>query len=333
MTGRTVHGSTTEMIQAVAAGRPVRHLAGDDPPGESDESGEASGALLIEDERFRIQRIGRPLDWVMRALGDGADGSAPWTVRMWQGGLLDRLPRSVDHTIAGVAWDPTTEIADLLVRDVRAPVPHDLDLDAHRAVLDHMAALHARFWHFTDPVGLAPAGARYTALAPATGIREAGDGADALVVGWAALAADQPEAHEVALSLAVEPAPLLAAFDGLPTTLVNGDWRLGNARPVDAGHTVLLGWGWAGAAGSCVDLAGYLALNAGRLPESKNATIEAFRAALHRHKIDTADWWDRQLDLALLGAFVQLGWSKTTDRLELAWWIERVLPTARTLPT
>ncbi|SNT46021.1 hypothetical protein SAMN05421812_106325 [Asanoa hainanensis] len=324
MTGRTVHGSTTEMIKAVAAGRPVRQEASADPPGDP---------LFIDGEPFRIERIGRPLDWVMRALGDGADGSLPWTVRMWQGGLLDRLPRSVDHTIVGVAWDPATQIAELLVRDERAPVPHDLDLDAHRAVLDHMAALHKRFWHLTDPVGLAPPGARYTALAPATGIREAGDGADALVVGWAALAADQPEAHEVALSLAVEPAPLLAAFDGLPTTLVNGDWRLGNARPVDAGHTVLLGWGWAGIAGSCVDLAGYLALNAGRLPESKNATIEAFRAALHRHKIDTAGWWDRQLELALLGAFVQLGWSKTTDTTELAWWLDRVLPTARTLPT
>ncbi|MEV0713378.1 hypothetical protein [Asanoa sp. NPDC050611] len=330
MTGRAVHGSTTEMIQAVAAGRPVRREAAGDPPGDGDPVPET---LLIGDERFRIERIGRPLDWVMRALGDGADGRAPWTVLLWQGGLLDRLPRTVDHTIAGVSWDPTTEIADLLVLDEpRSSVPWEIDLDSHHRVLDHMAALHARFWHFTDPVGLAPPGARYTALAPSTGIREAGSGADGLVVGWAALAADQPEAHEVALALAVEPAPLLAAFDGLPTTLVNGDWRVGNLRPLADGRTALLGWGWAGAAGCCVDLAGYLALNAGKLPETKNATIEAYRVALQRHKIDTAGWWDRQLELALLGAFVQLGWSKTTDRPELAWWIDRVMPTARTLP-
>ena len=329
MTGRTVHGSTTEMIQAVAAGRPVRREQVDDPAGNPDSTREV---LLIGDERFRVERIGRPLGWVPRALGDGADGRPPWTVLMWQGGLLDRLPRTVDHTIAGVAWDPTTEIADLLVLDDQTSVPWDIDLEMHHRVLDHMAALHARFWHFTDPVGLAPPGARYTALTPATGIREANDGADALVVGWAALAADQPEAHAAALALAVDPAPLLAAFDGLPTTLVNGDWRFGNARPTDDGRTVLSGWGWAGAAGSCVDLASYLALNAGRLPESKNDTIEAFRVALERRKIDTAGWWDRQLELALLGAFVQLGWSKTTDQLELAWWVDRVLPTARTLP-
>ncbi|GIF71043.1 hypothetical protein [Asanoa siamensis] len=330
MTGRTVHGSTTEMIQAVAAGRPVRRDEPLDPPGDPDPAPET---LLIGDERFRIERLGRPLDWVMRALGDGADGRAPWTVLLWQGGLLDRLPRTVDHTIAGVSWDPTTQIADLLVLDEpRSSVPWDIDLETHHRLLDHMAAMHARFWHFTDPVGLGPPGARYTALAPSTGIREAGSGADGLVVGWAALAADQPAAHEAALALAVDPAPLLAAFDGLPTTLVNGDWRVGNLRPLADGRTALLGWGWAGAAGSAVDLAGYLALNAGKLPESKNATIDAFRAALERHKIDTAGWWDRQLELALLGAFVQFGWSKTTDPTELAWWIDRVLPTARTLP-
>ena len=47
--------------------------------------------------------------------------------------------------------------------------------------------------------------------------------------------------------------------------------------------------------------------------------------------VDTAGWWDRQLELALLGAFVQLGWSKAGDPAELAWWTERVVATARTL--
>ena len=34
---------------------------------------------------------------------------------------------------------------------------------------------------------------------------------------------------------------------------------------------------------------------------------------------------------ALLGAFVQLGWSKTGDPAELAWWTDRVVPTAARL--
>jgi hypothetical protein len=47
--------------------------------------------------------------------------------------------------------------------------------------------------------------------------------------------------------------------------------------------------------------------------------------------VQTAGWWDRQLDLALLGGFLQLGWSKTGDPVELGWWVDRVLPVAREL--
>jgi hypothetical protein len=80
-----------------------------------------------------------------------------------------------------------------------------------------------------------------------------------------------------------------------------------------------------------VDLAWYLAVNCDRLPESKEDTIAASRAALERRGVDTAAWWDTQLELALLGGFVQLGWSKTGNPHELSWWTERVLPTARSL--
>jgi len=72
-------------------------------------------------------------------------------------------------------------------------------------------------------------------------------------------------------------------------------------------------------------------VNCDRLPESKEATITGYRDALARHGVDVAGWFDRQLELALLGAFVQLGWSKTDGGPELAWWVERVLPTAREL--
>ena len=47
--------------------------------------------------------------------------------------------------------------------------------------------------------------------------------------------------------------------------------------------------------------------------------------------VSTAGWWERQLELALLGAFVQLGWSKTGDPAELAWWVDQVLPTGTAL--
>ena len=50
---------------------------------------------------------------------------------------------------------------------------------------------------------------------------------------------------------------------------------------------------------------------------------DAFRAALRRRGVDTADWWDRQLDLCLLGAVVQFGWEKALgDGDELDWWCD-----------
>jgi hypothetical protein len=78
-------------------------------------------------------------------------------------------------------------------------------------------------------------------------------------------------------------------------------------------------------------VAWYLAVNCDRLPMSKEDTIVAFRRRLEEYGVPTAGWWDRQLNLALLGAFLQLGWSKTGDPVELGWWVERVLPVAREL--
>ncbi len=111
-----------------------------------------------------------------------------------------------------------------------------------------------------------------------------------------------------------------------------GDWKFGNLGSWPDGRTVLLDWAWPGQAGPCVDLAWYLAVNCDRLPESKEDTIEVYRSALAARAIATAPWWERALELALLGAFVQLGWSKAGDQAELTWWLDRVLATARSLP-
>lgn len=42
-------------------------------------------------------------------------------------------------------------------------------------------------------------------------------------------------------------------------------------------------------------------------------------------------WPGRATPLALLGGFLQLGWSKTGDLAELDWWLSRVAPVARDL--
>ena len=76
----------------------------------------------------------------------------------------------------------------------------------------------------------------------------------------------------------------------------------------------------------CHDLLWYAALNRARLPvgHSKESTIEDLRAALERHGVDTAGWWDRQLGLCTLGTLVQFGWEKALgDVEELGWWCDR----------
>jgi thiamine kinase-like enzyme len=145
--------------------------------------------------------------------------------------------------------------------------------------------------------------------------------------GWAALRDLDPTAAEFGLALSADPTPLARAMADGPHTLVHGDWKFGNLGTLHDGRTVLLDWAWPGEASPCVDLAWYLGVNCDRLPESKEDTIDAYRTALERRGITTAPWWDRHLELALLGNFLQLAWSKTGNPTELAWWTDRVLTT------
>jgi hypothetical protein len=73
-----------------------------------------------------------------------------------------------------------------------------------------------------------------------------------------------------------------------------------------------------------------MALNRARLPESKEATIERFRADLERHGVDTADWFECQLDLCTIGIMATFGWEKALgDEAELRWWERQVAQAIR----
>ncbi len=299
-------------------------------------SGSPFERVVIDGESYLIKYVGKRVDWLARALDD----RDCFVRQLWTHGVLAALPAEIDHTIAAVADDDPNERVALLLRDV-GPwlVPsgsENLPMAQHRGFLAHMAVLHAAFWDFDDRIGLLPPGRRYTALGPATTAREAAAGHDdpipkMLAPGWAALRDLAPEAHDYAVALTLDPTPLVTALEQTPATLVHGDWKAGNLGSHPDGRTILLDWGWPGRTGPLVDVAWYLAVNCDRLPESKEDTLDAYREALRRQGIEPDPWWDDQLGPSLLGAFVQLGWSKTQDPVELDWWVRRVTPVARSL--
>ena len=103
-------------------------------------------------------------------------------------------------------------------------------------------------------------------------------------------------------------------------TFLHGDWKMGNLGYRPDGRVVLLDWDRPSIGPPAADLAWYLAVNCDRLPETKDEVLTSYRDALEQRGWTTDPWWERQVTLALLGAFLQLGWSKAGQDEELAWW-------------
>ena len=52
-------------------------------------------------------------------------------------------------------------------------------------------------------------------------------------------------------------------------------------------------------------------------------TIEAYRHGLNQAGVDTSGWFEKQIDLCLLGMIACFGWEKALgDDDELAWWAQ-----------
>jgi len=330
VTGRPVASSAAELLAGASSREPLVHTDG--------KSFVPMERVVIDGRRYVTKSISPRWDWISRATGD----YVARVLTCWRLGILDRLPASIDHAIVGVAYEPDTLTTTLLMNDVAdtfvAEGSDPLTLEQHRRFIDHMAQLHATFWGATDDLPeLTAMTTRYMALTPLTAEVEASLGVPSEVPAllgraWQELHDLAPEAAAVALGIATDPWPLVCAFAQTPATLIHGDWKLGNLGTHPDGRTVLIDWQWPGVAPPCIDIAWYLAVNADRIPESKDASVGAYREALEAHGVATDAWFDHQLELALLGAFVQLGWNKVHDPEELNWWSGRVLAAARSLP-
>jgi len=296
-------------------------------------SGSRFERVRYQGEPMILKYVSLDDDWIMRGTGD-LDCRA---LRFFSSTLVDRIPESIDHATVAVAPNVSRNGhrgAALLLRDVSAmlvpPGEARVDLERHLRFIEHMAELHAAFWDWRDDVGLMPLAHHYTVLTPAMADLEASrNGTDpvprAVAEGWRAIDRTAPRIASMLRALAHDPGPLVAQLSTTPQTLIHADWKLGNLGDHPDGRTILLDWDRVGAAPATVDLAWYLAVNCDRLPHTKEATIDAYRASLERQGVVTSGWWNHQLALSLLGAGLQLGWSKVGDSGELGWWQDRIV--------
>jgi hypothetical protein len=277
-------------------------------------------------------------DWLADACRDVTGRS----IGLWEDGVYDLFADLVDSTVVAAARldaDGGPYPAALLMRDATDDlIPLDAAVDAatHSALLTAMAAMHARCWEAPPDTTYMPFPLSYTVLSPRQARTEETtlDRSDVLrmvVPGWEQVATTHADLVRAVRPLLDDAAPLVTALASTPHTFVHSDWKMGNLGRRADGAVVLLDWDRPTVGAACTDLAWYVAVNCDRLPEGKDETIARYRAALEAAGVATEPWWDDQVSLALLGAFLQLGWSKGGQPEELGWWHDRVLPVARSL--
>ena len=330
MTDWPVAASVDALVAGASSRTPVAY--------DDSKSGARFERVVIDGERFLLKHVDHRDDWIMRQTGDL--GCIP--VRVWESGVYALLPDCIDHATVGAAREGTR--GAVLMRDV-GPwlVPTGdgvLDPEQHLRFLDHLATMHAALWDWPDTVGLLPLANRYSFFGPEAIECEATLGYPQPVPaiaadGWRRLDEASPELAAALRPLRHAPWPLLDALAETPSTFLHGDTKVSNMGTGPDGRTILVDWAQSGAGPPLVEVVHSLALNRARIPHelARDATVDAYRAALERHGVETSPWFERQLALCLVGVMLQLAWEKAFDETgeELTWWRDHTVDTAREL--
>jgi hypothetical protein len=243
--------------------------------------------------------------------------------------VLARVPLPLDHGMLTIEEHDDGVL--VVMRDVTAGLVHGRRITRHesRRMVHAAAALHDAFrGEWID--GLCPFVVRYTMLGPGAAAAEPEEAIPQLAGrGWEIFAAEiDGEVGRAVLSLLDDPTPLVERLATRQQTLIHGDLKQGNIS-LEPDRVVFLDWGTqTGMAPPAVEWAWYLALGGNWIEATREETLDDCRAASGVHHDEDA------LDLALLGALVQLGWNKALDgftcpdleerareRADLEWWV------------
>lgn len=308
-----------ELLAGVVRRDPMKHA--------DSKSGATFERVVIDGRRYVVKHFAER-DW----LADASDDEPCRAVSLFEYGVYDLVSDIVDSTVVGAARlspDGSGWPAALLMRDATTEfVPEDaaVSLRTHDSFLSAMATMHARFWQNPPPAVYMDFAATYNILTPRRAVEERdrrGDRSDvlrAVLANWAEVERTAPSVWSLVADLLDDPAPLVRALSGMPATFLHSDWKMGNLGLRPDGRVVIVDWDRPTYGPPLVDVAWYLSVNCDRMPETKEQALGRYRSALEGHGVATTEWWDSQLDLALLGAFLMLGWSKVGQAEEFGWW-------------
>jgi hypothetical protein len=321
-------GSVDELLARASTRTEVR-------PGDG-KAGARYERVVVDGEPYFVKHLSPASDWIMRVTGDHVHRPC----LAWESGIMARSPGCIDHTVVAmqISGSGDDAVLTMVMRDVGAFLVPEGDTvvpaSQHRGFIEHMAALGCTFWGWEDSIGLTTMSQRLRFFAPDNIAAEllAADvpppiaAADA---GWRALPGRSQVLSGLARLLHDRPELVTGPLAATPRTFLHGDWKMGNLGTHSDGRTILLDWAYPGSGPACWDLCWYLALNQARLPESKEAAIDRFRAALEAGGVATDGWWDAQLDLCLIAIMATFGWEKALgDDAELSWWESAVADAA-----
>lgn len=227
------------------------------------------------------------------------------------------------------------DLSSGLFPDEKKPLPiADQDI-----MLDKLAQLHAHYWEneqIKDLTWLHNASDFIYLMGPLDHLPFEGGFAKNIQThiknGWEATLPLLPSA--IRESLLKPPGEITSRWSDLPKTLVHGDTKVANFAKAGNGELSLLDWAFAGYVPCTFDIGWFIAVNASRLAEPKEAVLNKYRHFLQRHlgrRLDNG-LWNRLEEAGVVCGVFMLLWSKGAalahgregSATEWNWWLGRL---------